>query len=133
MAKSKEKRAGYIDAILKSYQDIGGINHIDGDYLPSRNSVNLILERLKDILFPGYFDPTHLDINNIAHITNNKVRLTVDEPEDFKVIKYLINKLGFDAGWRDYTNEYLKSNYISSLNRDIERNEGLKKSIKNDI
>lgn len=68
--------------------------------------------------------------NNFPCSNNyNKVRLTVDEPEDFEVIKYLINKLGFDAGWIDYTNEYLKNNYISSLNRDVERNEGLKNDI----
>ncbi len=71
--------------------------------------------------------------NNFPCSNNfNKVRLTVDELEDFKVIEYLINKLGFDAGWRDYTNEYLKNNYISSLNKNIERNEGFRKSIKND-
>jgi hypothetical protein len=54
--------------------------------------------------------------------------LTVDEQEDFKVIEFLINKLGFDSGWIDYTKEYLKNNYISSLNKNIERNEGYRKS-----
>ena len=67
--------------------------------------------------------------NNFPSNKNyNKVRLTVDEEEDFKVIKFLINKLGFDSGWIDYTNEYLKNNYISSLNKNIERNEGFRKS-----
>jgi spore coat polysaccharide biosynthesis protein SpsF (cytidylyltransferase family) len=71
--------------------------------------------------------------NNFSCNKNyNKVRLTVDEKEDFKVIEFLINKLGFDAGWIDYTNEYLKNNYISSLNKNIERNEGFRKSINND-
>ena len=71
--------------------------------------------------------------NNFPSNKNyNKVRLTVDEQEDFKVIEFLINKLGFDAGWIDYTNEYLKNNYISSLNKNIERNEGFRKSIENE-
>lgn len=67
--------------------------------------------------------------NNFPSNKNyNKVRLTVDEQEDFKVIEFLINKLGFDSGWIDYTIEYLKNNYISSLNKNIERNEGYRKS-----
>ena len=61
----------------------------------------------------------------------NKVRLTVDEPNDFEVIKYLVNKLGFDAGWLDYTQEYLQSG-ISNLNSNIVRNEGYQKSVKGD-
>ncbi len=61
----------------------------------------------------------------------NKVRLTVDEPNDFEVIKYLINKIGFNGSWMDYTKEYLNSS-ISELNMNIERNEGYKKSIKKD-
>lgn len=67
--------------------------------------------------------------NNFPSNKNyNKVRLTVDEQEDFKVIELLINKLGIDSRWIDYTNEYLKNNYISSLNKNIKRNEGFRKS-----
>lgn len=67
--------------------------------------------------------------NNFPSNKNyNKVRLTVDEKEDLKVIEFLINKLGIDSGWKDYTNEYLKNNYISSLNKNIKRNEGYRKS-----
>lgn len=61
----------------------------------------------------------------------NKVRLTVDEQNDFKVIEYLINTCGMDNSWMAYTNEYLNSQ-ISALNSTIERNEGYKKSIKSD-
>lgn len=61
------------------------------------------------------------------------VRLTVDEIEDFKVIEYLINKLGLDAEWRDYTEEYLNNNFISTLNKNIVRNEGFIKSIKSNF
>ncbi len=60
----------------------------------------------------------------------SNVRLTVDEPEDLEVIKYLIAKLGDKAGWQEYTEVYLRE--ISYLNRHITRNEGYKKSLKND-
>jgi len=58
----------------------------------------------------------------------NRVRLTVDELNDFKVIEYLIKKLGWNAKWEEYTKEYLDSD-ISKLNQNIIRNEGYKKSI----
>lgn len=61
----------------------------------------------------------------------NSVRLTVDEPNDFEVIKYLIHKIGFEGTWIDYTKEYLNSS-VSRLNSNIVRNEGYQKSIKND-
>lgn len=70
--------------------------------------------------------------NNFPCIYNyNKVRLTVDELNDFTVIEYLIDKIGFDGSWLDYTNEYLNSS-ISNKNNEILRNEGLLKSLKND-
>jgi len=58
----------------------------------------------------------------------NSVRLTVDEFKDFEVIKYLIDKIGFEGTWMDYTNEYLSSS-ISEKNMDIKRNEGYQSSI----
>lgn len=61
----------------------------------------------------------------------NNVRLTVDELNDFKVIEYLINKIGFNGTWKEYTNEYLNSS-ISKLNNNIVRNEGYYKSINSD-
>jgi len=62
----------------------------------------------------------------------NKVRLTVDEISDFEVIEYLVRKLGFDATWKEYADEYMTSG-ISHLNNNIIRNEGYKKSLETDI
>ncbi len=42
--------------IIKSYDNISGIHHIDTYKLPSRNSIDKIINTIKDILFPGYFD-----------------------------------------------------------------------------
>lgn len=60
------------------------------------------------------------------------VRLTVDEPNDFEVIKILINDLGLDKDWRTYTDYYLSNENINTLNKDIVRNEGYLKSINKD-
>ena len=62
----------------------------------------------------------------------NKVRMTVDEPNDFEVIKKLTKHLGFDDSWLNYTKLYLNDITISSSNNSIIRNEGYIKSIKND-
>ena len=63
----------------------------------------------------------------------NKVRMTVDEPNDFVVIKRLVDKLGLNEKWENYTNLYLNDKTISITNDFITRNEGYIKSIKNDL
>lgn len=67
--------------------------------------------------------------NHNLNVDYNHVRLTVDEPSDFEVIKILINDLGLDRDWRTYTNYYLSNENINTLNKDIVRNEGYLKSI----
>ena len=62
----------------------------------------------------------------------NKVRLTVDELNDFKVIQKLVLKLGLYRTWQDYTNYYIKEKSINQLNNSIIRNEGYYKSLKDD-
>jgi spore coat polysaccharide biosynthesis protein SpsF (cytidylyltransferase family) len=81
------------------------------------------------------FMKKNLKVLNI-HSNNmkfNKVRMTVDEPNDFVVIKRLVDKLGFDEKWENYTNLYLNDKTISNTNDSIIRNEGYIKSIKNDL
>jgi len=57
------------------------------------------------------------------------VRMTVDEPEDFKMISLLIDKLGENESWLKYAELYNSNENIKSLNKDIIRNEGYLKSI----
>ena len=54
----------------------------------------------------------------------NKVRLTVDEPNDFEVIKLLISNLGLNMRWHEYAEFYINNESINELNKNIERNEG---------
>lgn len=60
----------------------------------------------------------------------NHVRLTVDEKEDFEVIKKVVDELGFDQDWKTYAKYYLERRDIYSLNSKIVRNEGYQNSIK---
>jgi len=61
----------------------------------------------------------------------SRIRMTVDEPRDFELMKLLINKLGTEKSWLEYTN-YIIENNLTMMNDQIIRNEGLLKSLKND-
>lgn len=41
--------------LLDSYMNVGGINHLDGPNLPSREAVDCLAHDLLQLLFPGFF------------------------------------------------------------------------------
>src|SRR3990167_3561254 len=45
-----------VESILESYRQFGGINHLDGINLPSREAIAEILRDLLRIVFPGFYD-----------------------------------------------------------------------------
>jgi len=59
-------------------------------------------------------------------------RLTVDNPEDFKVIKFLIKNSKITDGYMKYISLLTKNSEIMAKNTHIVRNEGYLKSLKND-
>jgi spore coat polysaccharide biosynthesis protein SpsF len=61
----------------------------------------------------------------------SKIRMTVDESRDFELIEIVINNLGTEKSWLEYTN-YIIQNKLTDINDQIIRNEGLLKSLKND-
>lgn len=61
----------------------------------------------------------------------SNIRMTVDEPRDFDLIELLINKLGIEKTWLEYTNFIIENN-LTKINDQIIRNEGLLKSLKKD-
>ena len=73
-----------------------------------------------------------LSENHSIEENYSKVRLTVDEPNDFKVVKIIIKELGLNKSWKEYADYYLYNKEISKLNSSILRNEGYLKSLKND-
>jgi glutamate-1-semialdehyde 2,1-aminomutase/spore coat polysaccharide biosynthesis protein SpsF len=76
------------------------------------------------------------DFKVTEYLSNNlefkTVRMTVDEPQDFEVIKLLIEGLGTEKDWKTYALYYQNNQKIKKLNNSITRNEGYLKSIKND-
>lgn len=77
-----------------------------------------------------YFGNKMFKAKNISsNINYSNVRMTVDEEVDFQVIKILINKLGFNDNWENYSKLYRDNIEIAKLNSHIKRNEGYQKSI----
>ncbi|MFP4381435.1 MAG: serine O-acetyltransferase EpsC [Candidatus Sumerlaeia bacterium] len=50
----RERLDPIVDALVATYQDDKGINHIDGLNLPQRNAVYDILDDIFKIMYPGY-------------------------------------------------------------------------------
>lgn len=62
----------------------------------------------------------------------NDFRITIDEPEDFDVIKSLIENLGIECRWKEYIDFLISHQELISLNKKFSYNEGYTKSIQND-
>ena len=45
-----------LQALLRSYETEGGINHLDGSNLPSDQSINRLANEVMHLLFPGFFE-----------------------------------------------------------------------------
>lgn len=75
------------------------------------------------------------DLFNIVSFTCENdfsaIRMTVDEQADFDLIEHLIEKLGTEKTWLEYTN-YMIEKDLTKMNDNIIRNEGYLKSLKND-
>lgn len=61
-------------ALLQSYQETGGINHLDGVNLPSKCAVSALCSDLLKIVFPGFYEDEPLSGEIIAASTAERVR-----------------------------------------------------------
>jgi serine O-acetyltransferase len=81
--------APLIQRLLVSYQEIGGINNIDGSNLPSKRAMSQVCEDLLQILFPGFHDEEPIATEKIAQITSDRILSIVDRlrVETFKSLR----------------------------------------------
>lgn len=70
--------------------------------------------------------------NRVGAYSASEYRITIDEPEDFEVLKSLIVTLGIDKTWKEYIDYLENHDEIKSLNSKFGYNEGYEKSINND-
>lgn len=59
-------------------------------------------------------------------------RITLDTPEDFELLKRVIDDNGIGLGWKEYIDYLAKHKEVYDLNSMFECNEGYEKSLKND-
>ena len=62
-----------VERVLSSYVSHGGINHIEGVNLPSREVVVELLSDLHEVLFPGYFTSTALESRNVRYVVGQRL------------------------------------------------------------
>jgi serine O-acetyltransferase len=62
-----------VEKILATYQDVGGINNIDGSNLPSKRAVAQISEDFLQILFPGFHDEDPIPSDQVTQITSARI------------------------------------------------------------
>jgi serine O-acetyltransferase len=65
--------ADITDALLRSYERDGGINHFDGTNLPSEESVNRLCSDFMRLLFPGFFDQDPLRKDAVPAATAERI------------------------------------------------------------
>lgn len=58
----------------------------------------------------------------------SKLRITVDEEKDFKLVQFLIEQLGNKKGWKEYADFILQNPDVKNINDSIIRNQGYMKS-----
>ncbi|MGA2478445.1 MAG: serine O-acetyltransferase EpsC [Spirochaetia bacterium] len=62
-----------VERILASYRELGGINHIEGPNLPSRQSVERIVEVLESLIFPGFRTEASLTLAGMRYDIGERV------------------------------------------------------------
>lgn len=61
---------GLVDGVLQSYLDDPGTCHIDSTFLPSRDKTIELIELLRRVVFPGFFDERRLTSDSIHDHTS---------------------------------------------------------------
>lgn len=65
-------------ALLDSYENDGGINHLDGTNLPSQESVNRLCADFIHLLFPGFFESRGLTRQDVPDFVDETLRNVSD-------------------------------------------------------
>ncbi len=61
------------EKILASYEQVGGINNIDGTNLPSKRAIAVICEDLLQLLFPGFHDQEPIHSDHLRRVTAHRI------------------------------------------------------------
>ena len=70
------------EKLVASYAQVGGINHLDGKNLPSKQAITAITQDLLRLLFPGFFDDQLIHSSEIKVKTAGVLDSVIGELED---------------------------------------------------
>ncbi|HVM60787.1 MAG TPA: serine O-acetyltransferase EpsC [Verrucomicrobiae bacterium] len=68
-----KKLAQIVEGLVDSFHKYGGINHLDGVNLPSRDAVVEITQDLLRLVFPGFYDKDPIHSNQLTEYTSELV------------------------------------------------------------
>ena len=68
-----KKLAEIVENLVDSFHKYGGINHLDGTNLPSRDAIVEITRDLLRLVFPGFYDKDSLHSNQLPTYTSELV------------------------------------------------------------
>jgi serine O-acetyltransferase len=68
-----KKLAQIVEGLVESFHKYGGINHLDGVNLPSRDAVVEITRDLLRLVFPGFYDKDPIHSNQLTEYTSELV------------------------------------------------------------
>ena len=84
-----------VDEIMENYEEQGGINHLEGKDLPSKEIAIDVLKDLLSVTFPGYFGNAEVTKSNIRYFLGDTLNSVyprlVDEVD--KSLKYVCRRV----------------------------------------
>lgn len=70
-----------VEELIASYEQVGGINHIDCTNLPSKRAVAAICENLLQLLFPGFHDEEPIASEQLRDLTTRRIEAVMGKLE----------------------------------------------------
>jgi serine O-acetyltransferase len=78
LSRSKQQLPAIADRIIESCSDSGCFTHIDNEPIPSEGYVIEIIDKLREILFPGYFTRERIDPINLKYYMGQSIAVLFD-------------------------------------------------------
>jgi len=102
-----------LNALLDSYEEVGGINHIDGANLPSKQTVEEITKLLLRLVFPGFYRSEDGSHRYLEDVTREKLDW-VCKHLGREIVKSLEFSLGPQSGVEEKARQIVCT-FVSSL------------------
>jgi serine O-acetyltransferase len=74
----RDRLPSIVEKIIENCTDTGCFTHVDFEPIPSKQSVIDIIEKLREVIFPGYFNREKLDPVNLKYYMGQTVSVLFD-------------------------------------------------------